>query len=232
MWWIILLFLVFGNGYGGYGNRQGGGPSGGGDALYPWMNQAQNNWEGVSTLQNSICGLGQSMQNGFAQAEIAANSRQMADMNQNFALQSQLAQCCCENRLATANLNSTIISENCADRQAVNDVGRDLAAQSATNTNALLNAISGGIQSIKDQLCADKIDAKNDEIAQLRQRLYMSDLAASQNAQTATIQAGQRALANEVEQYVLPTPRPAYIVQNPNCCAQNYGCGCGNGFAN
>lgn len=230
MWWIILLFLVFGNGYGGYGNRQGGGS--GGDALYPWMNQAQNNWEGVSTLQNSICGLGQSMQNGFAQAEIAANSRQMADMNQNFALQSQLAQCCCENRLATANLNSTIISENCADRQAVNDVGRDLAAQSATNTNALLNAISGGIQSIKDQLCADKIDAKNDEIAQLRQRLYMSDLAASQNAQTATIQAGQRALANEVEQYVLPTPRPAYIVQNPNCCAQNYGCGCGNGFAN
>jgi hypothetical protein len=230
MWWIILLFLVFGNGYGGYGNRQGGGS--GGDALYPWMNQAQNNWEGVSTLQNSICGLGQTMQNGFAQAEIAANSRQMADMNQNFALQSQLAQCCCENRLATANLNSTIISENCADRQAVNDVGRDLAAQSATNTNALLNAINGGIQSIKDQICADKIDAKNDEIAQLRQRLYMSDLAASQNAQTAMIQAGQRALANEVEQYVLPTPRPAYIVQNPNCCAQNYGCGCGNGFAN
>lgn len=230
MWWIILLFLVFGNGYGGYGNRQGGGS--GGDALYPWMNQAQNNWEGVSTLQNTICGLGQTMQNGFAQAEIAANSRQMADMNQAFALQSQLAQCCCENRLATANLNSTIISENCADRQAVNDVGRDLAAQGATNTNALLNAINGGIQSIKDQLCADKIDAKNDEIAQLRQRLYMSDLAASQNAQTATIQAGQRALANEVEQYVLPTPRPAYIVQNPNCCAQNYGCGCGNGFAN
>lgn len=243
MWWIILLFLVFGNGYGGYGNRQGGGPSGGGDALYPWMNQAQNNWEGVSTIQNSLtngfAGVNQALcngfagvQNGFAQAEIAANARQMADMQQSFALQSQLANCCCENRLATANLNSTIISENCADRQAVNDVGRDLAAQSATNTNALLNAISGGIQSIKDQLCADKIDAKNDEIAQLRQRLYMSDLAASQNAQTATIQAGQRALANEVEQYVLPTPRPAYIVQNPNCCAQNYGCGCGNGFAN
>ena len=41
-------------------------------------------------------------------------------------------------------------------------------------------------------------------------------------------QAGQRALANEIEQYVLPTPRPAYVVQNPNCCGQQtFGCGCG-----
>lgn len=206
------------------------------------MNQAQNNWEGVSALQSSICngfagvntnlcngfaGVNAGIANGFAQAEIAANARQMADMNQNWqaqtatmqgfnGLQSQLAQCCCDNRLATANLNSTIISENCADREALNNIGRDIMAAQAA-----------GIQSIKDQLCQDKIDAKNDEIAQLRQRLYMSDLAASQNAQTAAIQAGQRALANEVEQYVLPTPRPAYIVQNPNCCQQNYGCGCG-----
>ena len=44
--------------------------------------------------------------------------------------------------------------------------------------------------------------------------------------QTAQITAGQRALANEIEQYVLPTPRPAYMVQNPNCCTQNTGCGC------
>lgn len=187
------------------------------------MNQAQNNWEGISTLQNALtngfAGVNQTLCNGFAQAEIAANSRQMADMNQNFALQQQLSNCCCENRLATANLNSTIISENCADREALNSIGRDIIA-----------AVNANTQSIKDQLCQDKIDAKNDEIAQLRQRLYMSDLAASQSAQTATIQAGQRALANEVEQYVLPTPRPAYLVQNPNCCQQN-GCGCG-GFAN
>lgn len=51
---------------------------------------------------------------------------------------------------------------------------------------------------------------------------------ASQNAQTAAIEAGQRLLANEVEQYLAPTPRPAYVVQNPNCCAQQtFGCGCG-----
>ena len=51
---------------------------------------------------------------------------------------------------------------------------------------------------------------------------------ASQDVQTAAIQAGQRALANEVEQYVLPTPRPAYIVANPNCCTTNTCGGCGS----
>lgn len=51
---------------------------------------------------------------------------------------------------------------------------------------------------------------------------------ASQDVQTATIQAGQRALANEVEQYVAPRANPAYIVQNPNCCANINNCGCGS----
>ena len=140
----------------------------------------------------------------------------MADMNQNFALQSQLANCCCENRLATANLNSTIIAENCADRQNANNIGRDI-----------INAINANTQSIKDQLCQDKIDAKNDTIAQLRSELMYARGQASQDVQTATIQAGQRALANEVEQYIAPKAYPAYLVQNPNCCAQNFGCACG-----
>lgn len=216
MWWIILLFLVFGNGWGnGYGNS--GGQSSGqasGDVLYPWMNQAQNSWEGVSTLQNAICGLGQTVQNGFAQAEIAANSRQMADMNQNFALQSQLAQCCCENRLATANLNSTIISENCADREALNSIGRDIIASQ-----------NAGTQRILDQMCNDKIDAKNEKIADLERQLTMANLAASQNAQTAAILANNEAQTAALERYLAPNPIPAYTVQNPNCCAQNFGCG-------
>ena len=202
------MFLVFGNGWGnGYGNRGGG--SVGGDALYPWMNQAQNNWEGVSALQNSI-------QNGFAQAEIAANSRQMADMNQNFALQSQLAQCCCENRLATANLNSTIISENCADREALNSIGRDIIA-----------AQNAGTQRILDQMCNDKIDAKNEKIADLERQLTMANLAASQNAQTATILANNEAQTVALERYLAPTPVPAYTVANPYCCNQYASCGCG-----
>ena len=101
-------------------------------------------------------------------------------------------------------------------RSALSDGIRDLLTNQTSNT-----------QKILDQMCQDKIDAKNETIAQLRSELMFARGQASQDVQTAAIQAGQRALANEVEQYVLPTPRPAYLVQNPNCC-QNGGCGCNN----
>ena len=180
------------------------------------MNQAQNNWEGVTALQNSINSVGQAIGNGFAQAEIAANSRQMADMNQNFALQQQLSQCCCENRLATANLNSTIISENCADREALNSIGRDIIA-----------AQNAGTQRILDQMCNDKIDSKNEKIADLERQLTMANLAASQNAQTAAILANNEAQTAALERYLAPNPIPSYTVPSPYCCNQFASCGCG-----
>lgn len=248
-WWIILLFLFMLNG--GWGNNFGGGYGG----FMPWMygqtntnNDVQrgfdqnyvmtgingiqsavnNGFGNVSTqLCNGFAGVNQAVSNGFAQAEIAANSRQMADMNQMFGIQSALQNCCCENRAATADLKYTVATEACADRAAVGDALQNVSAQNAANTNALLTALNGGIQSIKDQLCSDKIEQKNDTIAQLRSELLYARGQASQDVQTATIAAGQRALANEVEQYVSPKAVPAYIVQNPNCCAPNYGCGCG-----
>ena len=243
-WWILLLFILLGNG--SWGNGFGGF---GGNDIYPWMNQSNqiNNGfrdqminsnidsiqSGINGIQTQLCngfaGVNQTVSNGFAQAEIADNARQIANMQQAFANQtamnqgfnalgSQFADCCCENRLGTADLKYTIATENCADRTAINEGVRDILA----NQNA-------GIQRILDTMCQDKIDAKNDTIAQLRSELMYARGQASQDVQTAAIQAGQRALANEVEQYVLPTPRPAYIVQNPNCCMTNTcSCGCGN----
>ena len=182
-------------------------------------------------IQNALCsgfaGVNATVTGGFADAEIANNARQMANMQQAFNAQtataqgfnsigSQLAQCCCDNRLATNDLKYTIATENCADRAAISDGIRDLLTNQTANTQRIL-----------DQLCQDKIEQKNDIIAQLRSELQFARGQASQDVQTAAIQAGQRALANEVEQYVLPTPRPAYIVSNPNCCNQNLGCGCG-----
>lgn len=248
-WWLILLFLFAFNG--GWGNGFGGGNGG----WFPWMTAGQTNTNndvqrgfdqnyvmtGINGIQsavntgfgnvstqlcNGFAGVNQAVSNGFAQAEIAANSRQMADMNQMFGLQSALQNCCCENRAATADLKYTVATEACADRAAVGDALQNVSAQNAANTNALLTALNGGIQSIKDQLCSDKIEQKNDTIAQLRSELMYARGQASQDVQTAAIQAGQRTLANEIEQYVAPKAYPAYIVQNPNCCAQNYGCGC------
>lgn len=122
--------------------------------------------QGISGLSTQLCNCCSDMQmavaNGFANAETAANTRQMANMQQGFGmqtamaqgfngLQAQLADCCCENRLATANQTATILAENCADRAALSDGVRDI-----------ITSQTAGTQRIIDQLCQDKIDAKND----------------------------------------------------------------------
>lgn len=148
---------------------------------------------GFGDLQTALCGgfgtVNSNISNGFAQAEIAANTRQIADLQQNFAaqtatlqgfngVQSQLAQCCCDNRAATADLKYTIATENCADRSAISDGVRDILV----NQNA-------GIQRILDQMCADKIDAKNEKIADLeRQITALNSNNYIQNALTAQTQ--------------------------------------------
>lgn len=179
-WWIILLFLFLGWGNRGWGGNGGGAGDAGGDMLYPWMNQAQNTWMGFSQVQQDLCngfaGVTTAVTNGFANAETAATARQMANMQQQFALSQQFSDCCCENRLGLANLGADIAREACADRAAVSDGVRDILANQ-----------TAGIQRILDQMCQDKIDAKNDEIAQLRSQINVLNLAASQTAQTAQV---------------------------------------------
>ena len=253
-WWIILLILACNGGWGGFGGFGGmGGFAADGAMLYPWMNQAQITTDGfrdqmingnvtsirdaVGNLSTQLCNTGSDIQmalaTGFAGVEQGANARQMADMNQNFALQTailqgfngvqaQQAECCCENRLGIANLGSDIAREAFATR--TNDT---------QNTQAILNTINGGIQSIKDQLCQDKIDAKNDEIANLRQQVAMKDLAAAQTAQNAFIANG---FANEVDQLYnrlsnCPVPTTPVYGRTPIfTCNSNNSCGCGCGF--
>lgn len=220
-WWILLLLLFAG----GWGNGFGGGFGGGYGDIYPWMNQSNQINSGfrdqmlndnITGIRDGINGITTQLCNSFAQAEISANSRQMADMNQTFALQSALQNCCCENRAGIADLKYTVATENCADRAALETGVRDIITNQSANTQRIL-----------DQLCADKIDAKNEKIADLERQLTMANLAASQTAQTSRLLADNAAQTVALEQYLNPVPIPAYIVQNPNCCTQNYGCGCG-----
>jgi hypothetical protein len=131
-----------------------------------------------------------------------------------------LQNCCCENRAATADLKYTVATEACADRAAVGDALQNVLVQNNANTQRIL-----------DMMCQDKIDAKNEKIAELQNQLTMANLAASQNAQTAAILTDNLAQTQALEQYLAPVARPAYLVQNPNCCANNFGCnsGCGCG---
>jgi len=182
---------------------------------------------GIAGVNQAICSTGNGIVSAVTGAQNALTqqmySNQLADLERSYnaqtastqgmnALQGQLAQCCCDNRLATCQTQNVIQSEAAANR-----------AAATANTQALLNSN----QMLMDKLCALELDGYKRENDNLRQQLNMASLAASQNAQTAQIEAGQRALANEVEQYVNPTPKPSYIVQSPFCCNQNYNCGCG-----
>ena len=83
-------------------------------------------------------------------------------------------------------------------------------------------------------MCADKIDAKNDEIAQLRQELLYARGQASQDVQTARIIAGQSAevdaLYNRLNNCPVNTV-PVYGKQPIFTCGGN-SCNCGGNFYN
>lgn len=231
--WIILLLLLAGNGWGnGFGG--GFGNSGG---EFPWLlngqqginNNTNNGFrdamlnDGITSIRDGINGLSNQLANGFAGVEQGAASRQMANMQSIFGVQSALQNCCCENRANIADLKYTVATENCADRAAVSDGIRDVIANQTANTQRIL-----------DQLCQDKIDAKNDEIANLRQQIAMKDLAASQTAQNAFIQQG---FSNEVDQLYnrlsnCPVPTTPVYGRTPIfTCNNGSGCGCsGNGM--
>lgn len=163
----------------------------------------------------------------MGQNDVQRNFDQSAVMNGITGLTSSLSNCCCENRLATADLKYTVATEACADRAAVNDGIRDLMAANTANTQAIVNSTNAGFTSIMDKICQLELDGKNAQIAELQAALNEANRRASQNDQTAQILASQAAQTAALEQYLRPTAMPAYIVQNPNCCNQNTGFGCG-----
>lgn len=247
-WWILLLFILLGNG--AWGNGFGGNSD-----LYPWMNQSNQMNDGfrdqmlngnitsildgigdISTqLCNGFAGVNAGVANGFAQAEISNNARQIADMQQAFAaqtamsngfngLQSQLASCCCDNRLASADLKYTIATENCADRTAA-----------AQNTRDIIDSQTRGTQAILDKLCALELDGVKGQLAAaqrenvgLQNQLNMATMQASQNAQNALIQQG---FSNEVDALYnrlnsCPVPTTPVYGRTPIFTCGNNGCGC------
>jgi len=240
--WLIILFLFL---IGGWGNGNGFGGNMGGIGSLPYYfnntdNAVRSGFDQAATA-GTLAGIQTSINNGFANAEIAACGRatdslvagytnQIASMNQNFSnqlnLQSNLndlamglQNCCCENRASIADLKYTVATENCADRAAVSDALRDVIAANTASTQRIL-----------DQLCQDKIDAKNDTIAQLRQELMFARGQASQEAQTAVLRAGQVAEVDALYDRLNSCPVstvPVYGKTPIFGCSGSTGCGCG-----
>lgn len=259
--WILLLFILLGNGAWGMGGF-GGGFDGG---LYPWMNQSNQINGGfrdqmlstqLNGIQNSVTGgfgdVQTALCGGFAGVNASINgaqnaiaqqmyTNQIADLERSFAaqtaqtagmtaLQAQLAQCCCDNRAATADLKYTVATENCADR-----------AASYQNTRDIIDAQTRGTQAILDKLCALELDGVKGQLAQaqrenvgLQNQLNMATMQASQAAQTAVFQQGLNdevdALYNRLKNCPVGTT-PVYGNQPIfTCGGNNTGCGCGGNF--
>lgn len=205
-------------------------------------NQIEGARDSIHNLSTQVCGstadIVQALNSGFAGAEISANARQIADMQQNFngqiatlqgfnQLGSQFADCCCENRLASCQTQNVIQSEGSATRFA-----------DANNTRDIIESANRNSQAILDKLCQLELDgvkaqleAKNDLIGQLRQENLYARGQASQVAQTADIKAGQATTANLLVNELRSCPIPSQPVYGNTPIFQcNGGCGCNNGY--
>lgn len=169
-------------------------------------------------------GVGSEVQRGFDQSALVngingINSTLVANQNATTQGMNSLAMglqnCCCENRAATADLKYTMASEAAATR-----------ANCDANNQKILDKLCQLEMDGMRQNYENRIGSMQETINGLRASLNAANGAASQNAQTAQILADNAAQTVALEQYLNPTPKPAYIVQNPNCCtANNLGCG-------
>lgn len=228
-WWII-LFFIFAWGWGGNGFGGGFGGNGGGQAaltrgelcqdmsFQDVKREIQNANDavnlGFSNLNSTICaqqydtaqminGLQGTVQSGF-------NATNVALLQGQNALATQIANCCCENREGQAQINYNLATQSCDTRQTIQNVGRDII----DSQNAGVNAILG-------KLTQQEIEAKNAQISALNQQLFTAQLAASQGNQT-----------NQIINTLRPFPVASYQVCNPftGSYGYNYNNGCGCGF--
>lgn len=202
---------------------------------------------GIAGINQNLCqtgnGITAAVNNGFSQAEIAANGRQMASMQQAFAAQQAMSQgfydlaskqadCCCENRLATCQTQNIVQNEGNATRFA-----------DANNTRDIIESQTRGTQAILDKLCALELDGVKAQLAQaqrenvgLQNAVSMAAFRESQANQNALFAQG---LTNEVDQLynrlkncpvgTVPVAGNTPLFScNPSFNGNNCGCGCGN----
>lgn len=221
--WAVLLFALIFRGWGNNGN------GGNGSVGYPYNDFGVQAGFNQQSLMSGLNQISNAVTTGFGNAEVSrcnavTNILQTLNANQNamnngfYEMAMANQKCCCQNQLATQDLKATVISENCADREALSNGIRDIISSNTANTQAIL-----------DKLCQQEIDAKNDQIATLRSQLSMADLRASQTAQTAQILAGQTAEVDALYNRLSTCPVPSMPVYGRQAIftCNNGGCGCG-----
>lgn len=181
------------------------------DSTYALNNAITTGFHGVD---NAICTLGYQNQAGFT------------------ALGNQLAQCCCDTRAAIGDsVTQGIMNTNAIQKQ-LSDCCCDLEMANMQNRFDAQTYNCNTLQAI-DKLGDRIIDfMTQDKIATLTAENQSLKFAASQAAQNAFITANQEAQTAElIRRLSDPSPVPAYVVPNPNCCynanvALGTTCGC------
>lgn len=216
-WIIILLLLGWGGnrGFGGFGGYGGGYGFEGGydigklattnDVAVGFNNSAVLN--NLNDLKLGQAGIQQTLCQGFN----GVNTSILTSTN---AVQSQLADCCCGIQRSIDSVNYNIAKNTCDITNAIHNSSRDII----DNQNANYRAIH-------DELIANKLEAKNERIAELTQQVNALNLAQSQANQNAYLTATMDANTAElIRRLGRDCPIPAFVVPNPNCCYNTYGC--------
>jgi hypothetical protein len=162
--WIILVILLLGGGMGGFG----------GNGVNPWVMNGQN---GINANTNEAfrdAGINAGLDGITAQLGNNTITSMQNTFNAQTAvtqgltdIRSQLAQCCCDNRLATVQTQNIVQAEAAATRI----------------------AIEQQTQAILDKLCQQEIDNLKAANVALQNQLNMANLSASQVAQTSQLEA-------------------------------------------
>ncbi len=235
--WLVLIFAIFGwGGFGGWGGGFGGNGGNGtnGAGFQGWatrsdinesfaLNDIQNGIRGIqqgicdstyalnNTMQSGFNGVNVGMLQGFNGIQQAINADTVANMQNTNALQSQLAQCCCDNREGQAQIRYDMATNTCAIQNSMSNNTRDILDNQNSNTRAIL-----------DFLTQDKIATLQAENSDLKR-------AASQDRQSALLTTAMASQTQQLINAINPAAIPAYVVPNPNtyyggCNGYNNGC--------
>ena len=245
--WVILIimFALFGNGFGGWGGNNAMGVD------FPWLMNGQNAINantnagfnqaatanqltgiqsaiasgfgdtalGIAGINQNICQSGNATVSAVNNAQNAITQQlygnQIADLERSFAAQTA-------NTAGLTNLSSQLSSCCCENRLGIANLSADLAREACADRAAVSNGIrdiltatQAQTQAILDKMCQQEIDNLKAQNATLQNQVLMKDLAASQTAQTAALVADNTAQTQYIVNRVAPYPIPSYTVPNP-----------------
>ena len=172
-------------------------------------------------MLNGFSGVQQAMCQGFSGVNQAITTNGYETRLGVNNLEAKLASCCCD-------IRQQIADSSCTTQRAIDGVNYNMAMNTnvlqqtlCNNTRDIIENQNANYRAIHEELVANKLEAKNDRIAEQQNEINALRLAASQEKQNTYL----------IDQ-LKPCPIPAYITCNPyqsyNYTGCNSGCNCGN----